>query len=90
MANLSHFSVPYSHGGDLHKTSHLSVAMTVGITEEMQDSVHSLSPKHRGYYEWKQDQQNGSGKFSNNGQNDLGSSSSTQEEGAQSMAMAMR
>ena len=29
--------------------------MTVGITEEEQDSVHSLSPRNKGYYEWKQE-----------------------------------
>ena len=27
----------------------------MGITDEMQDSVHSLAPKNKGYYEWKQE-----------------------------------
>jgi len=32
-----------------------TAAITVGVTEEMQDSVHSLSTPFGGYYEWKQD-----------------------------------
>ena len=29
--------------------------ITMGVTEEMQDSVHSLINPNRGYYEWKAD-----------------------------------
>ena len=27
--------------------------MTIGVTDEMNDSVHSLLPPKQGYYEWK-------------------------------------
>ena len=29
--------------------------VTMGVTEEMQDSVHSLISPNRGYFEWKAD-----------------------------------
>ncbi len=32
-----------------------TVAITVGVTEEMEDSVHSLYPKNKGYYDWKKE-----------------------------------
>ncbi len=32
-----------------------TVAITVGVTEEMGDSVHSLYPKNKGYYDWKKE-----------------------------------
>ena len=57
LTNISHFSVPHSES-NRNMTGHLSAntaAITVGITEEEQDSVHSLSPKNKGYYEWKQE-----------------------------------
>ena len=31
-------------------------AITVGVTDEMNDSVHSLLPPKQGYYEWKNSQ----------------------------------
>ena len=44
----------YSPDSQTHLSSYTQ-AVTVGVTEEMQDSVHSLSTPFRGYYEWKQD-----------------------------------
>lgn len=32
-----------------------TVAITVGVTEEMADSVHSLYPRNKGYYDWKKE-----------------------------------
>ena len=32
-----------------------TVAITVGVTEEMGDSVHSLYPRNKGYYDWKRE-----------------------------------
>ena len=39
----------YGHG------SEATIAVTMGVTEEMQDSVHSLDQNPKGYYEWKQE-----------------------------------
>eukprot|EP00353_Schmidingerella_taraikaensis_P005967 CAMPEP_0185593150 /NCGR_PEP_ID=MMETSP0434-20130131/70525_1 /TAXON_ID=626734 ORGANISM="Favella taraikaensis, Strain Fe Narragansett Bay" /NCGR_SAMPLE_ID=MMETSP0434 /ASSEMBLY_ACC=CAM_ASM_000379 /LENGTH=71 /DNA_ID=CAMNT_0028219525 /DNA_START=759 /DNA_END=974 /DNA_ORIENTATION=+ len=32
-----------------------TIAVTMGVTEEYEDSVHSLDVANKGYYEWKQD-----------------------------------
>ena len=40
---------------DSYHLSNNTMAVTVGVTEEMMDSVHSLEDKKIGYWDWKKD-----------------------------------
>ena len=44
-----------SYGPRYGNVSEHTLAVTMGVTEEMQDSVHSLEHNPKGYYEWKQE-----------------------------------
>ena len=52
--HLTSFNGQQSMAHSNNQTNHTGF-VTMGVTEEMQDSVHSLISPNRGYFEWKAD-----------------------------------